>query len=127
MVHWLGFESLEHSPLSGRTSSDLVKDPPTPSVSTNVQQFDQLFQLWIDEDEEFPPTPTAPVNAPAVQAPEIAIATPSTTLISEGAPTVTITSNNIIIIPLKWIFKIRLDEYGEVLKNKAWLVAKGYR
>ncbi|GKB02954.1 retrovirus-related pol polyprotein from transposon TNT 1-94 [Tanacetum coccineum] len=34
--------------------------------------------------------------------------------------------NNILIIPLKWIFKIKLDEYGEVLKNKAQLVAKGY-
>nr|GEZ79251.1 hypothetical protein [Tanacetum cinerariifolium] len=219
----------------GRTSSDLVKDPPTPSVSTTVQQFDELFQPWIDEDEEFPPTPTAPVNAPAVQAPEIVIATPSTTLISEGAPAATISPlvfessptsvhgietpiddvesnlyepyiapeaiseasfsthvnadrpvytrkqlrtdamwcffngfishvkpknykqalehscwieamqeeineferldvwvlvpapNNILIIPLKWIFKIKLDEYGEVLKNKAWLVAKGYR
>ncbi|GJS04411.1 retrovirus-related pol polyprotein from transposon TNT 1-94 [Tanacetum coccineum] len=29
--------------------------------------------------------------------------------------------------PLKWIFKIKLDEYGDVLKNKARLVAKGYR
>nr|GFB45597.1 integrase, catalytic region, zinc finger, CCHC-type, peptidase aspartic, catalytic [Tanacetum cinerariifolium] len=75
---------------SGRTSSDIVKDPPTPSVSTTVQQFDELFQPWIDEDEEFPPTPTAPVNASAVQAPEISIATPSTTLIFEGAPAVTI-------------------------------------
>ncbi|GKC82153.1 retrovirus-related pol polyprotein from transposon TNT 1-94, partial [Tanacetum coccineum] len=35
--------------------------------------------------------------------------------------------DNILIILLKWIFKIRLDEYGEVLKNKARLVAKGYR
>nr|GEX44240.1 retrovirus-related Pol polyprotein from transposon TNT 1-94 [Tanacetum cinerariifolium] len=35
--------------------------------------------------------------------------------------------NNILIIPLKCIFKIKLDEYGEVLKNKAWLVAKCYR
>nr|GFB28322.1 hypothetical protein [Tanacetum cinerariifolium] len=66
------------------------KDPPTPSVSTTVQQFDELFQPWINEDEEFAPTPTAPVNAPAVQALEIAIATPSTTLISEGTPAVTI-------------------------------------
>nr|GFC23812.1 retrovirus-related Pol polyprotein from transposon TNT 1-94 [Tanacetum cinerariifolium] len=71
---------------SRRTSSYLVKDPPTPSVSTAVQQFDELFQPWIDEDEEFPPIPTAPVNAPTVQAPEITIVTPSTTLISEGAP-----------------------------------------
>nr|GEY95355.1 retrovirus-related Pol polyprotein from transposon TNT 1-94 [Tanacetum cinerariifolium] len=29
--------------------------------------------------------------------------------------------DNILIIPLKWIFKIKLDEYGEVLKNKARL------
>ncbi|GKA48900.1 retrovirus-related pol polyprotein from transposon TNT 1-94 [Tanacetum coccineum] len=35
--------------------------------------------------------------------------------------------DNILIIPLKWIFKIKLDEYGDVLKNKARLVAKGYR
>nr|GEY24348.1 hypothetical protein [Tanacetum cinerariifolium] len=33
---------------------------------------------------------------------------------------------NIFIIPLKWIFKIKLGEYGDVLKNKARLVAKGY-
>nr|GFB52299.1 hypothetical protein [Tanacetum cinerariifolium] len=217
---------LELNALQSRhTSSDLVKDPPTPSVSTTVQQFDELFQPWIYEDEEFPPTPTASVNAPDVQAPEIAIATPSTTLISEGAPAVTIKAssstpvnadvtpnspiaqvqkwtkdhpldnvignvqrpvstriqlrtdvmwcffnefiayvepknykqalehscwieamqeeihefecldvwvlvpapNNILIIPLKWIFKIKLDEYGEVLKNKARLVTKGYR
>nr|GEU55177.1 hypothetical protein [Tanacetum cinerariifolium] len=32
-----------------------------------------------------------------------------------------------MIINLKWIFKVKLDEYGEVLKNKARLVAKGYR
>ncbi|GKC79363.1 retrovirus-related pol polyprotein from transposon TNT 1-94, partial [Tanacetum coccineum] len=30
-------------------------------------------------------------------------------------------------IGLKWVYKIKLDEYGEILKNKAWLVAKGYR
>nr|GEU38497.1 hypothetical protein [Tanacetum cinerariifolium] len=27
----------------------------------------------------------------------------------------------------KWIYKVKLDEYGDVLKNKARLVAKGYR
>ncbi|GJV99791.1 retrovirus-related pol polyprotein from transposon TNT 1-94 [Tanacetum coccineum] len=32
-----------------------------------------------------------------------------------------------MIISLKWIFKVKLDEYGRVLKNKAQLVAKGYR
>nr|GEX63471.1 retrovirus-related Pol polyprotein from transposon TNT 1-94 [Tanacetum cinerariifolium] len=33
----------------------------------------------------------------------------------------------VTIIALKWIYKVKLDEYGDVLKNKARLVAKGYR
>ncbi|GJS28115.1 retrovirus-related pol polyprotein from transposon TNT 1-94 [Tanacetum coccineum] len=33
----------------------------------------------------------------------------------------------VLIIALKWIYKVKLDEYGDVLKNKARLVAKGYR
>ncbi|GJZ47943.1 retrovirus-related pol polyprotein from transposon TNT 1-94 [Tanacetum coccineum] len=31
-----------------------------------------------------------------------------------------------MIIALKWIYKVKLDKYGDVLKNKARLVAKGY-
>nr|GEW68187.1 retrovirus-related Pol polyprotein from transposon TNT 1-94 [Tanacetum cinerariifolium] len=33
----------------------------------------------------------------------------------------------VMIIALKWIYKVKLDEYGDVLENKARLVAKGYR
>nr|GEW30296.1 retrovirus-related Pol polyprotein from transposon TNT 1-94 [Tanacetum cinerariifolium] len=33
----------------------------------------------------------------------------------------------VMIIALKWIYKVKLDEYGYFLKNKARLVAKGYR
>nr|GFD13704.1 retrovirus-related Pol polyprotein from transposon TNT 1-94 [Tanacetum cinerariifolium] len=33
----------------------------------------------------------------------------------------------VMIIALKWIYKVKLDEYGDDLKNKARLVAKGYR
>ncbi|GJV24763.1 retrovirus-related pol polyprotein from transposon TNT 1-94 [Tanacetum coccineum] len=33
----------------------------------------------------------------------------------------------VMIIALKWIYKVNLDEYGDVLKNKARLVANGYR
>nr|GEV60319.1 DNA-directed DNA polymerase [Tanacetum cinerariifolium] len=32
----------------------------------------------------------------------------------------------VMIITLKWIFKVKLDELGGVLKNKARLVARGY-
>nr|GFB12193.1 hypothetical protein [Tanacetum cinerariifolium] len=33
----------------------------------------------------------------------------------------------VMIIALKWIYKVKLNEYGDVLKNKARLVAKGYQ
>nr|GEW45039.1 retrovirus-related Pol polyprotein from transposon TNT 1-94 [Tanacetum cinerariifolium] len=33
----------------------------------------------------------------------------------------------VMIIALKWIYKVKFDEYGDVLKNKARLLAKGYR
>nr|GEV50439.1 retrovirus-related Pol polyprotein from transposon TNT 1-94 [Tanacetum cinerariifolium] len=33
----------------------------------------------------------------------------------------------VMIIAPKWIYKVKLDEYDDVLKNKARLVAKGYR
>nr|GEV20166.1 Gag-Pol polyprotein [Tanacetum cinerariifolium] len=33
----------------------------------------------------------------------------------------------VMITTLKWIYKVKLDEYGDVLENKARLVAKGYR
>ncbi|GJY45226.1 retrovirus-related pol polyprotein from transposon TNT 1-94 [Tanacetum coccineum] len=33
----------------------------------------------------------------------------------------------VMVITLKWIYKVKLDELGGVLKNKAHLVARGYR
>ncbi|GJS75626.1 copia protein [Tanacetum coccineum] len=55
---------------SGRSRSALVKDPEPPSVPPTKKQVDDLFQ-WFDDDED---------NA---------IGSPSTTVISEGAPAVT--------------------------------------
>ncbi|GKG30046.1 retrovirus-related pol polyprotein from transposon TNT 1-94, partial [Tanacetum coccineum] len=31
------------------------------------------------------------------------------------------------VISLKWIYKVKLDELGGILKNKARLVVRGYR
>ncbi|GKD77233.1 retrovirus-related pol polyprotein from transposon TNT 1-94 [Tanacetum coccineum] len=75
---------------SGRSRSELVKDPEPPSVPPTKKQVDDLFQ-WFDDDEVIPPpaVPIPPVNAHAAQATENAIGSPSTTVISEGAPAVT--------------------------------------
>nr|GEY08210.1 retrovirus-related Pol polyprotein from transposon TNT 1-94 [Tanacetum cinerariifolium] len=35
--------------------------------------------------------------------------------------------DHVMIITLKWIYKVKLDELGGVLKNKARLIARGYR
>nr|GEV96456.1 copia protein [Tanacetum cinerariifolium] len=35
--------------------------------------------------------------------------------------------DNVFLIKLKWIYKIKIDEFGRVLKNKARLVALGFR
>nr|GEV25927.1 hypothetical protein [Tanacetum cinerariifolium] len=35
--------------------------------------------------------------------------------------------NKVMLIKLKWIYKVETDEFGEVLKNKARLVAQGFR
>nr|GFB66806.1 retrovirus-related Pol polyprotein from transposon TNT 1-94 [Tanacetum cinerariifolium] len=35
--------------------------------------------------------------------------------------------DHVMMISLKWIYKVKLDELGGILKNKARLVARGYR
>nr|GFB01777.1 retrovirus-related Pol polyprotein from transposon TNT 1-94 [Tanacetum cinerariifolium] len=35
--------------------------------------------------------------------------------------------DKVMVITLKWIYKVNLDELGGILKNKACLVARGYR
>nr|GFA68854.1 retrovirus-related Pol polyprotein from transposon TNT 1-94 [Tanacetum cinerariifolium] len=112
-----------------------------------------LFQPIFDEYLEPPRAERSVSPASAVQAPVNSAGTPSSTPIDQDAPSPTITEdcwfqamqdemhefdrlqiwefvpqpNCVMIIALKWIYKVKLDEYGDVLKNKAWLVANGYR
>ncbi|GJZ85215.1 integrase, catalytic region, zinc finger, CCHC-type containing protein [Tanacetum coccineum] len=72
----------------------------TPDLDDNGTEFvnkdtrrmvDDLFQ-WFDDDEVVPippAVPITPVNVPAAPAPENANGSPSTTVISKGAPAVT--------------------------------------
>ncbi|GJU88146.1 retrovirus-related pol polyprotein from transposon TNT 1-94 [Tanacetum coccineum] len=48
---------------------------------------------------------------------------------SDGIPTVELVPcpDKVMVITLKWIYKVKLDELGGILKNKARLVARGYR
>ncbi|GJY64079.1 retrovirus-related pol polyprotein from transposon TNT 1-94 [Tanacetum coccineum] len=107
--------------ISERTRFELVNDPTTPSVPPLAKQLDELFQPLFDDDEEFPPAiPKTPGHVNAAQAPEIATGSPSTMIISEDAPAAISSSSESQTSPPD----TSLDEYGEVLKNKARLVAK---
>ncbi|GJW56882.1 retrovirus-related pol polyprotein from transposon TNT 1-94 [Tanacetum coccineum] len=48
---------------------------------------------------------------------------PVSTSIDQDAPS----TNKFMLIKLKWIYKVKTDEFGGVLKNKARLVAQGFR
>nr|GEU34497.1 hypothetical protein [Tanacetum cinerariifolium] len=69
---------------------------------------------------------------------------PSSTTVDQNAPSPTIQEelnefewlevwdlvprpDKVMVITLKWIYKVKLDELGEILNNKARLVARGYR
>ncbi|GJS00318.1 retrovirus-related pol polyprotein from transposon TNT 1-94 [Tanacetum coccineum] len=36
-------------------------------------------------------------------------------------------TNKVLLIKIKWIYKVKTDEFGRVLKNKARLVAQGFK
>ncbi|GJR48286.1 retrovirus-related pol polyprotein from transposon TNT 1-94 [Tanacetum coccineum] len=84
---------------SGRSRSELVKDPEPPSVPPTKKQVDDLFQ-WFDDDEV---VPIPPVNAHAAQATKNAIGSPSTTVIYQTLI--------IFIHPAQWISKSKMVDW----------------
>ncbi|GJX94718.1 retrovirus-related pol polyprotein from transposon TNT 1-94, partial [Tanacetum coccineum] len=112
-------------------SSGLVPNPPpsTPFVPPSRTDWDLLFQLLFDELLN----PPSSVDGPApkvisliakVVAPEPVASTglTSSTIVDQDAPS----PNKVMVITLKWTYKVKFDELGGILKNKARLVAHGY-
>ncbi|GJT20611.1 retrovirus-related pol polyprotein from transposon TNT 1-94 [Tanacetum coccineum] len=144
----------EMTPVS--ISSGLVPNPPssTPFVPPSRSDWDLLFQPMFDESLNS--QPYVDLQAPEVIAPihevvahEHAVSTgsPSSTTVDQDAPSLKIEAmqeelheferlevwelvpppDKAFVISLKWIYKVKLDELGGILKNKARLVAHGYR
>nr|GEY94340.1 hypothetical protein [Tanacetum cinerariifolium] len=119
-------------------SSRLVQksSPSTYYVPTSRNDCDLLFQLMFDELLNPPPIIPQDVeednmdmevvhkrNDPLfdVPIPEVTSAQSSST-VWELIPR----PDKVMVITLKWIYKVKLDELGGILKNKARLVARGY-
>ncbi|GJU50622.1 retrovirus-related pol polyprotein from transposon TNT 1-94 [Tanacetum coccineum] len=76
-------------------------------------------------DEYFNPTSivVSPVQEAAAPRAKVLADSPVSTSIDQDAPS----TNNVFLIKLKWIYKVKTNESGGVLKNKARLVAQGFR
>nr|GEY25644.1 retrovirus-related Pol polyprotein from transposon TNT 1-94 [Tanacetum cinerariifolium] len=89
--------------------------------------FDELTAMASEQFSSGPGlhlmTPATPIQEAA--APRAEVPADSFVLISISQDALSI--NNVFLIKLKWIYKIKKDESGEVLKNKAQLVALGFR
>nr|GEW53131.1 retrovirus-related Pol polyprotein from transposon TNT 1-94 [Tanacetum cinerariifolium] len=139
---------------TGQISSGLVPNPvpATPYAPPTNKELEILFQSMFDEYLEPPRAKRPAPLAQAVQAPVNSAGTPSSTTIDQDAPSPSISPSSLAlqshslhqdvaaepnymedhtVAPVDnnpfWIYKVKLNEYGDVLKNKAWLVAKGYR
>nr|GFC02716.1 retrovirus-related Pol polyprotein from transposon TNT 1-94 [Tanacetum cinerariifolium] len=110
-------------------SSGLVQktSPSTSYVPPSRNDWDLLFQPMFDE--LLNPPPSVVNQAPEVIAPVHADSTgsPSLTTVNQDAPSLskshTTTEIQSSVIPQD----VKLDELGGILKNKARLVARGYR
>nr|GFA10073.1 hypothetical protein [Tanacetum cinerariifolium] len=144
------------SPSSTTVDQD-APSPSNSQITPETQTLDLLFQLLFDELLTPPPSvdPPAPeVIAPIADVipPEQAESTgsPSSTTLEQDAPSLRndplfgmpipkVASDQsssteliprpdkVMVITLKWIYKVKLDELGGILWNKARLVARGYR
>ncbi|GJW47747.1 retrovirus-related pol polyprotein from transposon TNT 1-94 [Tanacetum coccineum] len=107
------------------SSTTIAQDAPSPSHSPSSLALQSLsFQQGVTaestsmEDDLLAPVDNDPfVNVFALE--------PSSE--ASSSRDVIPRPDYVMIIALKWIYKVKLDEYGDVLKNKARLVAKGYR
>nr|GEY82800.1 retrovirus-related Pol polyprotein from transposon TNT 1-94 [Tanacetum cinerariifolium] len=96
----------------------------------NEMTHDLLFQPMFDELLNPPPSVDHQAAKVIALIPDVIplvhvdlTGSPSSTTVDQDAPS----PNKDMVITLKWIYKVKLDDLGGILKNKARLVARGYR
>nr|GEZ93401.1 retrovirus-related Pol polyprotein from transposon TNT 1-94 [Tanacetum cinerariifolium] len=110
-------------------SLGLVPNPVSqqPCIPPNKDDWDHLFQPMFDEYFNPPTIFVSPVLvAAASRAIDLADSHVSTS-IDQDAPSTIPYLDKVFLIKLKWIYKVKTDEFGRVLKNKAGLVDQGFR
>nr|GEV70290.1 retrovirus-related Pol polyprotein from transposon TNT 1-94 [Tanacetum cinerariifolium] len=106
------------------SSTTIDQDAPSSSTSsTNQQQKSSIISQGVEE-----PIPNEHFDDPCHKHFLHDVSTSqesSSNVQSSHSPLKPI--DKVMLIKLKWIFKVKTDEFGEVLKNKARLVDQGFR
>ncbi|GJZ05320.1 retrovirus-related pol polyprotein from transposon TNT 1-94 [Tanacetum coccineum] len=100
---------------------------PAPTVSVPVNSAGTPSSTTIDQDA---PSPSHSPSSSAFQSPSLHKGVAADSTLMEDNPFAPVDNHPFInelvpqpecvmIIALKWIYKVKLDEYGDVLKNKA--------
>nr|GEU40321.1 retrovirus-related Pol polyprotein from transposon TNT 1-94 [Tanacetum cinerariifolium] len=147
----INLEPALHEMTPATPSSGLVPNPtsPGPFVPPTRKELDLVFQPVFGEF--FSPSISVVSPAPVVDAlvPDVSTGSPSSTTTYKDVPTqacwievmqeelneferlevweLVPHPDKVMVITLKRIYKVKLDELAGILKNKARLVARGYR
>nr|GEY05815.1 retrovirus-related Pol polyprotein from transposon TNT 1-94 [Tanacetum cinerariifolium] len=114
-----------HSLTPATSSSRLVPNTISqqPCIPPPRDDWDRLFQPMFDEYFTLPSIAFFLVQeAVALRAVVLAESLVST-FIDQDAPS----TNKVLLIKLKWIYKVKTDKFAGALKNKARLDAQGFR
>ncbi|GJT22885.1 retrovirus-related pol polyprotein from transposon TNT 1-94 [Tanacetum coccineum] len=108
--------------LTGTPSSTIIdQDAPSTSTSqTNQETPSLVISLNVEEANDIEVAHMD--NNPYVYFP-----TPKPSSEESSSQELVPHPDRVMIITLKWIYKVKLDELGGMLKNKACLIARGYR
>ncbi|GJU94954.1 retrovirus-related pol polyprotein from transposon TNT 1-94 [Tanacetum coccineum] len=121
-------QDFEQPPVVDFTDNEihrLVPNPVSqqPCIPPPRDDWDHLFQPMFDEYFTPLSLSSSPVQEAAASRAVDLADSPVSTSIDQDAPS----SNKVLLIKLKWIYRVKMDEFGGVLKNKARLVAQGFR
>nr|GEV93418.1 hypothetical protein [Tanacetum cinerariifolium] len=106
------------------SSTTIDLDAPSASSSlTNQQQQSLIISQGVKE-----PIPNAHFNDPCHEPlHDVSTSQESSSNIEQQVWELVPCTDKVILIKLKWIFNLKTDEFGGVLKNKDRLVAQGFR
>nr|GEX71336.1 hypothetical protein [Tanacetum cinerariifolium] len=108
-------------------NSQTLHETQSPVISNNVEeQNHNLDVAHINNDPFFGISIPEIVSEASSYSNVIPTVVHTTAPNSEHSRELVPRPDKVMVITLKWIYKVKLDELGRILKNKARLVARGY-